>query len=341
MKFILTIDTEADNQWNHGIPLSTENIRHVPRFQELCENYHVKPTYLVTSEICGDEFANSIFRQYLEKATAEIGAHLHVWTTPPFEDAEGLRFNDRHHAFATELAEPFLAKKIANLTHQIENAFGVRPTSFRSGRFGFNETCARLLVDNGYLVDSSVTPYVNWFAHKGLPNGKGGPNFIGFPVHHYSINTSGGKLFEVPVTILPTKWPFSTNERLMRRFCSWEESLVKRIARKLYIGGQPLWLSPGRLKTADSFKEVVSRATHVSLQFITMMFHSSELMAGCSPFRRDHHEIESLYSLLEVFFEFLEKMKVPCISLTEAALEISRSGESCPQELFLGGIRTS
>ena len=51
MKFIITIDTEGDNQWDHGRELTVENIRFVPRFQELCNKYHVKPTYLVTSRL--------------------------------------------------------------------------------------------------------------------------------------------------------------------------------------------------------------------------------------------------------------------------------------------------
>ncbi len=171
MQFILTIDTEADNQWNHGIPISTDNIRYVPRFQRLCDQFQIKPTYLVTSEICGDQFARDIFREYRSNGRAEIGAHLHSWTTPPFEDTEGLRYNDPNHPFATELSESLLDKKIANLTLQIQDSFGVAPTSFRSGRFGFNDTCAKLLVKHRYLVDSSVTPYVNWSGHKGLPGG--------------------------------------------------------------------------------------------------------------------------------------------------------------------------
>ena len=325
MKFILTIDTEADNQWNHGIPLTTENIRFIPRFQELCNRYCIKPTYLVTSEVSEEKYAQQILGNYREKKTAEIGAHLHVWTTPPFEDTDGLCFNDRHHAYATELNESLLEKKIATLTQQIENAFRIRPTSFRSGRFGFDDVCARLLVKYGYLADSSVTPYVDWFAHKGMPNGNGGPNFIGFPVHDYSIETSNGKLLELPVTILPTKWPFSTNESLMKRYCLWKESFAKKITRKLYVGRQPLWLSPGRLKTAESLKKLASIASDISLKFITMEFHSSELMAGCSPFRPDQESIEMLYSLLEDFFKFLEKMNIVSITLTEAALELSRS----------------
>jgi hypothetical protein len=130
MEFILTIDTEGDNQWDHGRELTTENIKFVPRFQDLCDKYLIKPTYLVTSEVCEDPFAREIFSDYLLKDKAEIGAHLHSWTTPPYEDKEGYRFNDPNHAFANELPDDLLSRKIKNLTDQIESSFGRRPLSF-------------------------------------------------------------------------------------------------------------------------------------------------------------------------------------------------------------------
>ena len=42
MKFALTIDTEGDNQWDHGRKLSVDNIKFIPRFQRLCEKYNIK-----------------------------------------------------------------------------------------------------------------------------------------------------------------------------------------------------------------------------------------------------------------------------------------------------------
>ena len=36
-KFIITIDTEGDNQWDPHADCTTENARYLPRFQELAE----------------------------------------------------------------------------------------------------------------------------------------------------------------------------------------------------------------------------------------------------------------------------------------------------------------
>ena len=134
MKFLLTIDTEADNQWTHGCELTVKNIQAVPRFQDLCNKYKIKPTYLVTHEICNDDFSKEIFKEYINKGCAEIGAHLHSWTTPPFLDRAGYRFNDTHHSFLSEFPVNLINEKVKNLTMQIEDSFGTKPLSFRSGR---------------------------------------------------------------------------------------------------------------------------------------------------------------------------------------------------------------
>ena len=54
--FIITIDTEGDNQWNTKQACYTENAKYIPRFQELCEKYGFKPTWLTNYEMARDPF---------------------------------------------------------------------------------------------------------------------------------------------------------------------------------------------------------------------------------------------------------------------------------------------
>ena len=320
MEFIITIDTEGDNQWDHGRELTVENIRFVPRFQDLCNKYLIKPTYLVTSEVCEDAFAKEIFTDYLLTDKAEIGAHLHSWTTPPFNDKEGYRFNDPNHAFATEFPEDLLIEKVKNLTNQIETSFGKRPLSFRSGRFGFDEILAKILADSSYLVDSSVTPYTSWSSHEGIPGGSGGPDFVDKTAFPYKYNFPNGSLLEIPVTILPTKFPLKTNKTIASHyFRNVNNSIFLRVFRKLLFNNQPLWLRPHRWMEIDLFDELLTESIKIKLPYIVMMFHSSELMPGCSIYRPDVDAIEKLYDLLESFFVILHEKKIDSVTLTEAA----------------------
>lgn len=324
MKFILTIDTEGDNQWDHGRGLSVENIRFVPRFQALCEKYSIRPTYLVTSEVCNDVFAREIFTGYASAGTAEVGAHLHSWTTPPFLDKDGYRFNDINHAFATELPEDLLSQKVKNLTDQIETSFGKHPSSFRSGRFGFDEKLAGILADNGYLVDSSITPFSRWSVNKGMPDGKGGPDFIHADFLPHRYNFANKSLIEIPVTILPTRFPLNRNHSLARYyFSNVDRNLILRVFRKLFYRNQPLWLRPLIWMDSKLFAELINEAHRINLPCLVMMFHSSELMPGCSIYRKDKDEIEKLYRTLDQFFVSLFERNIGSVTLTEAAGNLS------------------
>ncbi len=320
MKFIVTIDTEGDNQWDHGRDLTVENIRFVPRFQALCEENGIKPTYLVTTEICQDSFARDLFSKYSSEKRAEIGAHLHPWTTSPFLERDGFRENDPNHAFASELPYDLMTSKVANLTEQIHNSFGKRPTSFRSGRYGFNEEVAKSLVANSYIVDSSVTPFVSWAEHKGIPGGKGGPDFINNPAFPHRYSFPEGTIAEIPITIMPTLFPLKLNNKLAHYyFRNVNDSLVLRGLRKMFFSDQPVWLRPVPGTDLRLLTQLVNVTIDRQLPFITMMFHSSELMPGCSKYRPDSESVEELYRLLSGFFKLLTNNGIESATLTEAA----------------------
>src|SRR5262249_19156710 len=89
--------------------------------------------------------------------------------------------------------------QLRSLTDAIAGAVGVRPVSYRSGRFGFSAGHVAALEELGYLVESSVAPLF-FEAHKG------GPDFVEAPLTPYflaydaapSPGTSG--VLEVPVS---------------------------------------------------------------------------------------------------------------------------------------------
>ncbi len=325
MKFILSIDTEGDNQWDHGREITTENIKFVPRFQEFCNKFSVRPTYLITSEICEDPFAREIFGQYSKNGEAEIGAHLHSWTTPPFLDKKGFRYNDTDHAYASELPAGLLREKIKYLTGQIFEATGKRPYSFRSGRYGFNESVAEVLCENSYLVDSSVTPFTSWSGNKGMSDKSGGPDFSDKKPFPYFIRSGKCELLEIPVTILPTRFPLNVNMGIAEKyFRNSDRLLILKVIKKFFLNGQPVWLRPFVWTKITMFEDLVNEAIKLKLPYLVMMFHSSELMPGCSDYRKDEKSIEDLYNLLEEFFKLLDYKGIVSGTLTEVAAEFSQ-----------------
>jgi hypothetical protein len=69
----------------------------------------------------------------------------------------------------------------------------------------------------------------------------------------------------------------------------------------------------------DLFDEIINEAINTKLPYIVMMFHSSELMPGCSIYRPDKNSIEKLYDLRECFFILLRKRNIASVTLAEAA----------------------
>lgn len=327
MIFAVTIDTEADDQWNHGAPLTTRNVDYWEPFQAVCDKHGVKPTYLITSEIAADPRAQTLLRAWTTKGSAEVGTHLHPWTTPPFVDQPGLRYNDEQHAFLSELPHDLVARKLDSLTREIEQSVGVRPVSFRAGRFGFDARVARELGRLRYMVDSSVTPLTEWSEHMGLRGRAGGPDFRSHGLKPFMLQGTGSPgVLEIPVTIVATYPVLRRFPQLLRAY----QTLPVRAARRILFGRwlcpQPVWLRPTPEFSQSDLRSAWRVAESLGVPVAVMMFHSSELMPAGSPYRSSEASVQELLTLLDDFFGFVcERGAVPA-TLSAAASKVLSPG---------------
>lgn len=323
MRIVVSVDTEADGQWRHGAPLTTENVGWWAPFQGVCERHAAAPTYLVTSEIVADERAVAFLAPLAGRGAAEVGAHLHPWTTPPFEAEPGLAWNDASHAYPSHLGEDLLAAKLRTLTRQIEEAFDAAPTSFRAGRFGLDAAGARLLAELGYVVDSSVTPYLSWADNPGRPGWGGGPDFRRHDAYPFRVDGTGMPgLVELPVTILPT-YALTRRCRLLRERWEARPLRVARRVLRVWQRPQPLWLRPRPEYGADDLEALLREAERRHLPFTVFMFHSSELMPGASPYRPDQTSVDELLTLLDRLFGLARQRGHSFVTLSAAGRELA------------------
>ena len=177
--FLVTIDTEGDNLWSKPRVVTTRNSGYLPRFQALCEKFGLKPTYLANWEMVHSPAFREFGRDLLARRTGEIGMHLHAWNSPPL--APLTADDDYYHPFLIDYPENQMREKVKALTGALEDTFGATMTSHRAGRWSFNETYARILVDHGYRIDCSVTPYISWASTIGDPVAKGVQTFQSSP----------------------------------------------------------------------------------------------------------------------------------------------------------------
>lgn len=271
--FLITIDTEGDNLWALPEIITTKNARYLPRFQELCEKYGFKPTWLTDHEMAECPVFCEFGREVLKRGTGEIGMHLHAWNSPPATNDDS-----KSQAYLIEYPESTMKDKIKFITELLEQRFQLKMVSHRAGRWALNSRYARLLVEHGYLVDCSVTPHVSWASVLGDPKGSGGSDYTTYPTQPYfmdldRIDREGNSpLLEVPVSIVRVVHNFSP-------IITW-------------------WLRPNG-RNRDSMLTILHLACKEQWPCVEFILHSSELMPGGSPTFQTQDGIEALYDDLE------------------------------------------
>jgi hypothetical protein len=297
--FIITVDTEADNQWKGGGTISLENLKAIPRFQDVCEKYGFVPTYLVTYEVTTDQDTVEYLKKLWNEGKAEVGSHLHPWTTPPYFDIEE---ESRLMHFPSELDDEALRSKFTTLHQAVTQAFGREPKVFRAGRWGYDHRVGKLLKEFGYTADVSITPLVDW--GRTVKNGIGRklPNFVHASIAPWKIED---ELYELPMSVLPRGPLF-----------------ISRLANHLHRGTFfSQWCRIFKESTISELVYAYQRAQKLSLPYCMFMIHSSEFIVG-SPYTKTEEDLEEHLTLFEQYLSDLHEMGVRGISVSDARKEI-------------------
>ena len=318
MKLIITVDTEGDNQWDPAMPRSTDNLRFIPRFQDLCERYKIPPTYLCTYDGAAPPAFDEVLRPLHQGRRAEIGAHLHPWTNPPFSRWDR---SETVPAYPSELPAGVFARKLECLTGLLLGKLGAPPRSYRAGRWGLSAAHIPVLLQLGYIVDCSVTPLVSWTDRGARERGQ---DFSEAPVSPYFMawgdpareGTSG--LLEVPVTILCTNDVMRRSPLLRATYRRYRKTQAARVLNRMFSIA-PRWFRPFSDMSVERLKAVHGTARRLELPVIEMMFHSSELMPDGSPHNLTVESVERLYERLEQLFAYLAAEQVEGTTLSAFA----------------------
>ena len=301
-RLLVTIDTEEEGLWGGEYRAdgnTVDNLRGIPRFQNLCDRLGIRPTYLIDTPVVDDDYGVGVLKEIARDSRGEIGAHLHPWCTPPLE-----LMNDSAKSFMCNLPEAVQREKLQRLTDSIELRFGHRPTSFRAGRYGLDITGARILEELGYRVDSSVINFSDFSDQSGpdfrqtstVPYWVGGDD-LRVPCDH-------GRLLEVPVAVGFNRVNFERADRI-------HNLLKSRWLRRLRLVGiadrtgllRRIKFSPEQADAAQ-MNRLADMYVARAAPCIVLMLHSSSLEVGHSPYVPDARRLEQFYANLEATFEY-------------------------------------
>lgn len=310
-RFIVTVDTEEEFNWDEPLQSSGHTLHSVSRlarFQQFCEGFGIAPIYLVDYPVATSALTADILRGPIAAGKAEIGVQLHPWVNPPFEEEI-----NQYNSFSGNLSPELERAKFKTLRDTIERNFGQAPQIYRAGRYGVGPNTAAILGDNGIAIDTSVRARFDYSAG-------GGPNFRDLPVQPWWIGGKG-TLMEAPLTTV-----FSGP---LRRWGHWLYPKLWRVPR-LRGALARIGLLERIPFTPEGVTETeILRGIEVALAerlpLLVFSFHSPSLQPGHTPYVRNDNDLDALYGWWRTVFTTLGQRGVRPASVAEvmAATELA------------------
>lgn len=291
---VVVVDTEEEFDWTKPFSrtaTSVTNIKSQELAQRLFDRYGVKPLYVVDYPVASQPEGYEPLLAFKTSGVCDIGAHLHPWVNPPFEEEL-----TSANSFAGNLPRALEHAKLARLTDVIAENLGVRPTIYRAGRFGFGPSTADALDSLGYEIDTSIMPLIDF-------RPMGGPDFRHFSPQPYWLGTQG-RLLEVPPTAAYTG--------VFANAGPWFHHLLDaRAARTVHLPGlcarlglfARLRLTPEgvTLRQMQHLTRTMLRAGH---RVFNLMYHSASLAPGHTPYVTSRNELDRFLATIEGFLDF-------------------------------------
>jgi len=254
--FVIGIDTEQDVDKKSVHTGEYRNIKEgIPRLLDIFDDFKAKPSWFITPDVA--ECYGSFFSELAMKN--EVGCHVH----PEYFD--GSIKDMRMVKILPQFPYQNQLKMIHAASDIIKRNVGIYPRSFRAGRFAVNMDTLRALDSCGFLVDCSMTPFVNWGLHA--------ETLMPFKTFPYFIRVGSDEILEIPPTII---CPF---------------------------GLFPAWLRPSFYSGFDMINITKIRAkSREDPIVLNMMFHSMELIDP-NPYFDSEEFFKNMRRIIEYAYE--------------------------------------
>ncbi len=295
----IVVDTEEEGLFCGRFPrkVTVENVAGLPSLAPLTEECGIPLTLVCAHPVFADATCRRILDQMRTQYGAEIGAHLHYWSTPPYTKEEQASDVMLSYVEAKNLPRHELAQKFQALFSIAADFCGHPVTTFRMGRWDMAKELWPLLAESGITVDSSIRPWQypkNWRDH-----------FLA-PTQPYAVEVGQKTIIEIPDTSVPLLpiTPFIANALykappFLKH--SWHQSVV--------MLPSPIHHNLAYMKAAALV--MLARGDKV----LNLTWHSTEIVAGATPHVPDQAAVDTVISRARKFLLWLKKL-VPVQGVT-------------------------
>ncbi len=294
-RLAVVVDTEEEFDWCKPFArgaTSVSAMHELGRFQTVCDAVGARPAYVVDYPVASQAAGYEFLKEVAHTGRAEVGAHLHPWVTPPFDESLTVR-----NSFPGNLPAALERAKLVATVTAIEANVGVRPRIYKAGRYGFGPNTAAILTELGFAIDTSFSPPFDW-------SDEGGPDYSARTAEPFWFGAPGESLLELPATGAFVGflggWSAPIHRLANRRaFRGFRAAAVLSRIRAV----DRLFLSP------EGFSlEELQRLTRSLLQSGTRVFtfslHSPSLKPGCTPYVDTERELDRFLDRCRRYFEF-------------------------------------
>ncbi|MEZ5735905.1 MAG: polysaccharide deacetylase family protein [Novosphingobium sp.] len=308
-KFLVTVDTEEEFDWN--APLDRERhslvaVSALRDFQEFCEGFGVVPVYLMNYPVVNSPIAIKVLGDAVREGRAEAGIHLHPWVNPPYTEEVNQR-----NSYPGNLPADLEREKLLNLCQAIEMNLGAAPLIYRAGRYGAGPNSAAILREARVVIDTSVRANFDYSYN-------GGPDYRDHPLRPYWLDREGG-LLELPVTTVYWGMLRQIGGAIYPRL--WRTPRLRgALARTGMLERIPL--TPEGITPQEAIRGI-DIALDDGLPLLVFSFHSPSLAPGYTPYVRSADDLAAFYDWWREIFAYLEKRNVAPSSVKDIMASVT------------------